>query len=92
MKLITKEGEYKYSKFYGKNNVIFKLTSIECKENCKVLSCMDSFITPNGTIVELKRKDIVEQVELGKMLPVIGSEIEIPKYDKKKFDIALGRR
>lgn len=92
-KLLSDYGEYFYTAYYGKNDVIFSIIGTKAAVNAKnCLSCVDTFKSDKkGTIVEIKREEILAQVKLGKMKPVLDSlisssakKVELIKTTKKK--------
>lgn len=76
-KLLNENGEYFYSEFYGLNDVVFRIIGTKCAINAKsCLSCTDTFKSINtGTVIEIKRQEVLDKVRLGKMKPVIASKI-----------------
>lgn len=92
MKLMNEDYSYNYSKFYGKRDVIFSLIgSAMPRINSKIENQVDTFKSANGEYVDLTRVDILEQVKLGKMLPVEESKITIPSLSQKEWSKKVGR-
>lgn len=86
MRLLSNEGEYFYSQFYGKDGGIFTITGTKSAINGKTTSATDYFRTPSGKTIDFKRSEIIEQVQKGNMKPVPGSEImaSAPKVERIK--------
>lgn len=84
MKLMQDDYSYNYTQFYGKTGTIFTITGSRGeKSNSNISNFIDTFKSEHGEYIELKRVDILEQVKLGKMKPVLQSKIELKQYSKK---------
>lgn len=82
---MNQDYSYNYTKFYGKTGTIFTIIGSKGEQvNSNISNFIDTFKTEHGEYVELKRFDILEQVNLGKMLPVKESEIIFRDHSKTK--------
>lgn len=89
---MNQDYSYNYTQFYGKKNVVFTLIGTRSERiNSTLMNTIDEFVSINGDYCELKRSAILEQVENGKMQPVLESEIKVKSVDSKSWEKIKGR-
>lgn len=89
MKLLNQDFSFNYTQFYGKTGTIFTLIGSRGEKiNSTIQNTIDTFKTEFGEYIELKRSETMEQVNHGKMLPVLASQIiskNIPAKEYNKY-------
>jgi len=95
-KLIEPNGMYNFRSYYGKKKAdgskpIFTLIGTRMpQKNSAVKSCIDTFASESGKVVEMTREEVIGYVGKGMLLPVLSSviqakgEITEKKVTKKK--------